>query len=117
MVARRSGWSTRRAHLLDDVVAKHVGHERERPRQDLLKDELLLLGGGHLQLLLDEPTPVLVRTAQTTRVGPQKMRKGGEKKVKCVQRVSGHALGECKEAFPNNLVGEFWVGAVGKMQY
>jgi hypothetical protein len=50
---------------LDDVIAKHVGHERERPRQDLLKDELLLLGGRHLELLLDEPAPMLVRTAET----------------------------------------------------
>lgn len=46
--------------LLDDIVAKDVGHQRERLGQDLVKDHLLVGIQGNLQLLLDEARAVLV---------------------------------------------------------
>ncbi len=46
--------------LLDDVVAEHVGHQRVGAGQDLLEDQLLLGRRRPLQLLLDEPRPVLI---------------------------------------------------------
>lgn len=41
--------------LLDDVVAEHVRHQAVRRAQDLVEHQLLLDGGGTLELLLDEP--------------------------------------------------------------
>ena len=46
--------------FLDHIVAKHVGHELVGSNENLLEDELLLPRGSPLQLLLDEPGPVLV---------------------------------------------------------
>ena len=46
--------------LLDDVVAKDVGHQGVRRRQDLVEDHLLFSRSGPLQLLLDEPGAMLV---------------------------------------------------------
>ena len=46
--------------LLDDVVTEHVGHQGELGARHLLPQPALLLGGGRLQLLLDEPRAVLV---------------------------------------------------------
>ena len=40
--------------LLDDVVAKDVGHQGVSRGQDLIEDHLLFGGCGALQLLLDE---------------------------------------------------------------
>ena len=54
--------------LLNNVVPEDVCHERVGRRGDLLKDETLLRGGGTLQLLLDEPAPVLV-LAELNHVG------------------------------------------------
>ena len=46
--------------LLDDVVAKDVGHQGVCRRQDLVEDHLFLSRSGTLQLLLDEPGAMLV---------------------------------------------------------
>ena len=46
--------SSKLKELLNHVVAKHVRHQAVRRGQDLLEDQLLLLGRGSLQLLLDE---------------------------------------------------------------
>lgn len=49
--------------LLDHVVAEDVVHQAQRVRQDLVKDQFLLLGCSGVVLLLDEPRPVLVQGA------------------------------------------------------
>jgi hypothetical protein len=46
--------------LLDDVIAKDVGHEGVSGREDLLEHKLLLVGRGSLQFLLNETRSVLI---------------------------------------------------------
>ena len=46
--------------FLDYIVAKHVGHELVGSNENLLEDKLLFPWGSPLELLLDEPRPVLV---------------------------------------------------------
>ena len=46
--------------LLNNIVAEDISHETVSCRQDFLKDQLFLCGGGALQLLLDEAGAVLV---------------------------------------------------------
>lgn len=46
--------------LLNDIVAKDVGHELEGAGDDLVKDKSTLLVGGRLELVLDETRAVLV---------------------------------------------------------
>ena len=46
--------------LLDDIVSEHVRHQGELGSRNLLPQPALLVLGGGLQLLLDEPGPVLV---------------------------------------------------------
>ena len=53
-------WRSELEELLNDVVAEDVRHQTVGGGEDLLEDQLLLCGGGSLQLLLDEPGAVLV---------------------------------------------------------
>ena len=46
--------------LLDDIVSEHVRHQGELGSRNLLPQPALLVLGGGLQLLLDEPGAVLV---------------------------------------------------------
>ena len=61
--------ATKLKELLDDIVAKHVGHQAVGSRQDFLEDQLLLSWSCTLQLLLDESGPMLVLAELYNMVG------------------------------------------------
>ena len=48
--------------LLNDVVAKHIGHQLKAVRLDFTEDLFLLVAVGSFQFLLDESGAVLVAT-------------------------------------------------------
>lgn len=51
-------------YLLNDVVPEDIVHEIQRVGVHFREHEVLLVIGGNLQLLLNEPTAVLVSTGQ-----------------------------------------------------
>ena len=61
--------ATKLKELLDDIVAKHVGHQAVGRRQDFLEDQLLFSWSCTLQLLLDESGPMLVLAELYNMVG------------------------------------------------
>ena len=61
--------STKLEELLDDVVAKHIGHEAVSRRQNLLEDQLFLVWSRTLQLLLNESGAMLILTKLHNVVG------------------------------------------------
>ena len=46
--------------LLNHIISKHVCHQLERVRENLLKNELLVICRGNLELLLNKSTAMLI---------------------------------------------------------